>query len=468
MTTQPFMGDALSQRPRAKHNKFKAQGVSASTLDAVRVDVSDNLQHGSYTSTAMPGTEFERMRRYALVLAKWSYPNIHKAAKSWKTAPHFVEMANRVVANKQFGDTFRDDPSIDTIYTKPYVSALTSGNITPELISATMSLLGTTSFDQIVEAVRIKDSDIADTLHSHGNHMREYMGYYHDDANGIHRDGARVRRRAKDYYKTLAHLGEGTYTQARRIVDEKAARRMARRVAKPGEQQGAPISKVVTDDGDKVRCTDRVVIPLSDYADAMWQKPYLAKHELVLPHTGMAGRRLIATNEGKYPKAFYRIVTDPYRRIFKRKTRALGGVVVFDCSGSMGLSDDDIKAVMRASAGCSIVCYSADSSDAHNRKYGNIHLVARNGRQARHLPVFPGGNGVDLPALKYAYYNLRLNSHSPVIWVSDGQVTGEGDHSTFELRTATRKFIRSKGIVQVETPDEAVKLLHKLQRKAQS
>jgi len=94
--------------------------------------------------------------------------------------------------------------------------------------------------------------------------------------------------------------------------------------------------------------------------------------------------------------------------------------------------------------------------------------VARNGRQARHLPDFPGGNGVDLPALKYAYYNLRLNSHSPVIWVSDGQVTGEGDHSTFELRTATRKFIRSKGIVQVETPDEAVKLLHKLQRKAQS
>lgn len=54
--------------------------------------------------------------------------------------------------------------------------------------------------------------------------------------------------------------------------------------------------------------------------------------------TGKLGRREIATNEGKYPKAFYRLVTDPYRRIFKRKTRSLGGVVVFDCSGSMGLT----------------------------------------------------------------------------------------------------------------------------------
>ena len=157
------------------------------------------------------------------------------------------------------------------------------------------------------------------------------------------------------------------------------------------------------------------------------------------------------------------MVTDPYRRIFQRKTRALGGVVVFDCSGSMSLDDDDIRSVMKAAAGMSIVAYSAGDGE-HDETYGNIHLIAKNGRQMRGLPEFPGDNGVDLPALKWAYFNLRLNSKSPVIWVSDGQVTGDGSKSNEALHRETKAFNRAKGIKRVNSPDEAVRLLRKLQK----
>jgi len=463
-TPDPFMGDALTRRPVAKHTKFRSHGVTASTLDAVRVDVSSTKNLGSFTSTTLPGTEFERMRRYALVLTKWSHPNIDQTAKAWDIDPCFVEMANRIVANRQFAETFHDDPSIDTIYTKPYVSALTSGNVTPELVSATMSLVGTTAFDQIVEGLSIRDTEVANVLRDHAYQIVEVVNYQNDMANGLHRSSARARRLARDYYQRIARLGQDAQRDADKVREEREARKAKRKAGKATKPQ----PQTTIDGAEKVRSRDRVVIPLHDYKEVGWCVPYLAKHELVLPHTGLAGRRLIPNNEGKYPRAFWRMVTDPYRRIFRRKTRSLGGVVVFDCSGSMGLSDEQIGAVMRASAGCSILCYSASSSEARDAKLGNIHLVARHGRQARHLPEFPGGNGVDLAALKYGYYNLRLNSKSPVIWVSDGQVTGMGDLSTSELKQAVTKFIRRKGIRQVDTPEEAIQLLSKLQRRKPS
>jgi hypothetical protein len=82
----------------------------------------------------------------------------------------------------------------------------------------------------------------------------------------------------------------------------------------------------------------------------------------------------------------------------------------------------------------------------------------------RGLPEFPGDNGVDLPALKWAYFNLRLNSKSPVIWVSDGQVTGDNSKSNEALHRETKAFNRAKGIKRVNSPSEAVQLLRKLQR----
>jgi Mg-chelatase subunit ChlD len=68
-----------------------------------------------------------------------------------------------------------------------------------------------------------------------------------------------------------------------------------------------------------------------------WEALYVVKPDLVRSHTGKLGRRSVYTGTGRSVKNVSRLYSDPEQRIFTRKTRALGAVVVFDCSGSMSL-----------------------------------------------------------------------------------------------------------------------------------
>lgn len=460
--TTPFWGDALSKRPTQKTTKYKRQANMATTLDGVNVQVSTTTTGGSFSAPVLNGVEFDRMRRYALVLAKWSLPDADKYATKWHNPVHTVHMANRVVSNMAFKQLFGEDPSDGTINLSPYTGAFANpAGVSPDLMSAALSLLGTSAFDDLLKGVKRTNPPAHEALWEIGAKILDYAGSVLGEFKYLHSSRPAYRRQAERQYHVIANYGEQAF-------DRYAANRSAEtaRSAPKGQKSGAGKPGSIYEAGDKRNDDGRVVRPIDEYNDGGWQRPYLAKHPLVLPHTGKAGRRMVATNEGKYPKMFSRLVTDPYRRIFQRKTRSLGGVVVFDCSGSMNLSDDDIKMVMRASSGCSIVCYSGGGSEPEVD--GNIHLVARHGRQMRGLPYFPGDNGVDLPAIKWAYYNLRLNSKSPVIWVSDGQVTGVGDRSHANLIDMTQRFIKQKHITQVRDIKEAMTLLSQLQRKKMS
>jgi mannose-6-phosphate isomerase-like protein (cupin superfamily) len=57
-----------------------------------------------------------------------------------------------------------------------------------------------------------------------------------------------------------------------------------------------------------------------------------------------------------------------------------------------------------------------------------------------------------------------LNGRSPVIWVSDGQVTGSRGGTSRDLRQQTMAYIDHRKIHWVENPEEAIALLTKLQR----
>lgn len=461
--TKRYLGEALPKRPDQKTNKLSDNGGFISNLEGVSVDVRTIESGGSYTMPTLNGVEFDRMRRYGLVLNRWSVADRAKRAKRNGYPVSAYVAASRAVSNHMFRQVFDgEDPTTDTVNITPYVNAIKAGMVTEDLLLAVAGLHGTGAFDAILRnlphkgaagIVRQQMSEMSDTLNSH------YLGpkaHYWSYINGIHSTSKSAQRRAYGYYDVIAqHL---LYH----------ARSAGKQIAKDNESKtSAGKSRQDDKGGDKnTRSTNGIpnkkVIKLSDEDD--WQTPYLAKYPLELPHTGKLGRREIATNEGKYPKAFHRLVTDPYRRIFKRKTRALGGVVVFDCSGSMGLTEDDIHKVLKASAGCSILCYSASPDEDDDRRDGNIHLVAKNGRQMRGLPDFPGGNGVDLPALRYGVEHLRQNGRSPVIWVSDGQVTGKGDSSSADLRRETTQYCRKHNITRVEDPNEAIKLLAKLQK----
>jgi hypothetical protein len=463
MTQKDFLGSALPKRQTQKSDKFKNTGGFVSSIDATDVTVRTRETGSSYQVPTLDGVEFDRMRRYGLVLTRWSLHDPSTYAKRWKVSEQKVVATSRLVSNSLFKDTFDgEDPTVDTINVTPYINAYKSLSVTDELVTATLALTGTQAFDTIVNELdkQANLKDVVENLKTAAEALTTQLGYSKSALNGLHSKHPYYQKQAIRHYRAMVNYVDH-YSAIVNREAAKAREKKAKRSGKPtaiSPSAGHQLEK-------QHKAANAIVRRFPEVAETDWMTPYVAKYPLELPHTGKAGRRLIATNEGKYPKAFYRLVTDPYRRIFQRKTRALGGVVVIDCSGSMSLSDDDIHQMLKASAGCTIICYSSDtSSETADAKYGNIHLVAKNGRQMRGLPEFAGGNGVDLPALRYGYEHHRLNGKSPVIWISDGQVTGKGDKYTDDLARDVSRYNRRKGIKQVRTPKQAVKLLAKLQK----
>jgi hypothetical protein len=191
-----------------------------------------------------------------------------------------------------------------------------------------------------------------------------------------------------------------------------------------------------------------------------WEALYVCKPDLVRNHTGKLGRRNVYTGTGRSVKNVSRLYSDPEQRIFTRKTRALGAVVVFDCSGSMSLDDDDLQSMMDASAGATVLCYS--TGETPDEDHPNAWIVARKGRQVRTLPRMSRGNGCDGPALRYGL-QLRNSSKQPVIWVSDEGVTGKGDANDEDLLRECRGLVRKYGIKQARNVDQAIKIMKQLQ-----
>lgn len=446
-----FLAEALPKRPAQKTNKFKSNGGFSTSLDATRVSVRTTTSGSQYSVPTLEGVEFDRMRRYGLTLARWSLPDHQARATKVKLPVSCYESANRVVANRMFAKTFGDDPTIDTVNLTPYVNVINSGKITPELIHSLAGFIGTKAYTKVCNSIKPTPTGMAirgvlkEIETTVADQCMDETGWMFQQLDNLHSSIQRRRRSANHLFDTIANA-----------IDLKTNDLMRRLDVSSKPQPPKPKGK--REKADKP-------FKLQELAgEDGWCKPYLAKYPLELPHTGKLGRRIIATNEGKYPKNFHRLVTDPFRRIFTRKTRSLGGVVVFDCSGSMALSDEQIRQVLKSSAGCSIICYSDNGDEDQDKAHGNIHLVAKNGRQMRGLPEFGGGNGVDLPALRFGYDHLRLNGRSPVIWVSDGQVTGLTGSYRTRLREQVDKFIDSRGIHWVETPEDAIKLLTKLQK----
>lgn len=455
-----YLGEALPKRPSQLTNKLKDNGGFVTSLDGVVVDVRSIQSGGSFSMPTLEGVEFDRMRRYGLVLNRWAMSDVARRSKKSGYPLTAYTAASRLVSNHMFRQVFDgEDPGKDTVNITPYVNAIKAGSVTRELLHAIFALHGTGAFTEIVDS--IPDTYIGRIVKDHltrgGEQLSEYYvgegSYYFSDLNDLHsRERRKVKSANNTYESIVQHLDVFAKTASNKCQEHKL---------KKGAKDKKQDTKHETTNDERPK--SKVVREIKDQDD-VWATAFVAKYPLELPHTGKLGRREIATNEGRQPKAFYRLVTDPYRRIFKRKTRSLGGVVVFDCSGSMGLSNEDIHRVLKASAGCSIICYSASGEEERDRVHGNIHVVAKNGRQMRGLPHFFGGNGVDLPALRYGHDHLRQNGKSPVIWVSDGQVTGRAEVCSLELRQQARAYTKRHGIVRVGTVDEAIALLTKLQK----
>lgn len=177
-------------------------------------------------------------------------------------------------------------------------------------------------------------------------------------------------------------------------------------------------------------------------------------------HNGRMNRKRRPFECGKTPKYLSRLLTDESKRIFAKKSKSLGGTVVIDISGSMSLSEYEIEKMVMSASGSTVWCYSATCNGLESE---NMWLVAHNGKRVRTMPAGNGGNGVDLPALAFAYSRKRRRKDL-MIWVSDGQVTGRSGEYTRNLRRATAKFVRQKEIHHVYHVEQAIELLAKAQQ----
>jgi len=199
-------------------------------------------------------------------------------------------------------------------------------------------------------------------------------------------------------------------------------------------------------------------IPRRKLSD-IWEELKVSNPALTRSVVGAIGKKRVASATGRNPRRISRLLTDPERRIFDRTVRGAGGVLLIDTSGSMRLTSDNVKEMVAYAPSALVAQYSGGS-----RTKPNLYVIANKGRMVDNLPSPNGGNGVDFPALKWAV-KKRQRQNSPIIWVSDGGVTGKRDAHNEDLVMDCIKLLKKEGIYVVPNPETAIELLKKLQRR---
>lgn len=189
-----------------------------------------------------------------------------------------------------------------------------------------------------------------------------------------------------------------------------------------------------------------------------WGKLRIEKLPMPDATRGNLGRKRVASDTGKNPRRMHRYFTD--RKVFDRTSKGMGGVVIIDASGSMSFSHEDIREIVEAAPGCTVAMYTELLRD---NTTPNLWVLAERGRicKADKMPGFRAGNVVDLPALKWAV-SKRQRSTSPVIWVSDGVVTGEGDAGHEALNRQVARYVAEKRVICAPNVAKAKAMLAKL------
>jgi hypothetical protein len=191
--------------------------------------------------------------------------------------------------------------------------------------------------------------------------------------------------------------------------------------------------------------------------------PLLLDRSVVLDRSipGAVAPRRVAAVQGRRVVRPHRLVTDPSRRLFERRARGAGGVVVVDQSGSMALTTVDLERLLAAAPGALVVGYSHAPGSSG---VPNAWVLAAAGRAASSVRVGNVGNGVDGPALRFAL--ARRRPGEPVLWICDGQVTDSGDHADLALAAECAGLVVRHGVRMVATVDQAIRSLQRPGRDA--
>jgi len=453
---QRFAPDSLERRKGARHTRFVSTGTVPTTLDGVQLHLSSSEREHLFSVPNEEGPEFRRLRRFGLLLSRYGLVDKNRFIKRKGVSHEHATTAERIVATNAYKTVFGGDPTIGVANVQPLVNMLNSPTPSPSIISACLAYSGTSAGLAILDG--IKNKELAEYVRQAMDRVALYSQNYTERIMyHMNREGRRHTRMAFDCYDAIITLVQGNTENITEVIgrsapDRQPAESSSGRYGKDKLQRRSEAQM----HGTRRKVGDKHLRHIVPSIDG-WAEAILEKMPLVLPHTGRKGRKLIPMPYGKSIRFIVREDTDPEQRVFARKTRSQGGIVIVDCSGSMGFDSSDLDKIMDATAGASVLCYSSGNEPDG----GNIWLVARGGRRTSIMPNFPGNNGVDGPALEYG---LSLRRHNePVVWVSDTRVTGRGDHASEPLRDWCLDFCAKHNIHIVRHTEQAATTLRKLQ-----
>lgn len=215
-----------------------------------------------------------------------------------------------------------------------------------------------------------------------------------------------------------------------------------------GEQQTAKPAPITEDQAKKMAQVEN---------GSFWAELIVERCPMPRTSPGGLGKKRRASSLGRVPRRINRMLTDPDRKVFDSLSKSLGGVVLIDASGSMQLTQDDIKRICEAAPGATVAMYCcSDSTVRDNRP--NLFVLADKGRMVNDIPERVSGNGVDAPAARWAIEH-RHSRRSPVVWITDGLVHGPGQRYTHAQGLECADLALANGIIVRPDVDSAVDML---------
>lgn len=190
-----------------------------------------------------------------------------------------------------------------------------------------------------------------------------------------------------------------------------------------------------------------------------WGKLNVTTANLSKSLPGSISRKRKASPVGRNPRRIHRMLTDPERRIFDTKSRGKGGIVLIDASGSMHFSEDDIYKIVSLAPGALVAMYAEDHDGSSGEP--NLHILAKNGKMVSEIPGRQTGNNVDLPALEWAVAQ-RTSNKTPVIWVSDGEVTAIDGNVYPQMAVKCALFCQRERVIPAPHIGDAIRALEEL------
>jgi len=192
-----------------------------------------------------------------------------------------------------------------------------------------------------------------------------------------------------------------------------------------------------------------------------WEELRFADTDLNRHVPGAIARRRVATNRGKNPRRIKRLLVDPHRRVFDRNIKHAGGVVLIDVSGSMHITADQVKAILEASPGATVI---AHGENGHKINDDNMFVLGKGNRMVTDLPSFRGmTNANDRLAIQYAV-DLKEASKVPVIWITDGLTHDKqgGYYVNESAQMECIKVVLRENVLLASNADEAITVLKDL------